>query len=139
MDIAVVSPAAAGAHRHLFFQGPPLVLSRSVALSPYTPRLASVVAPLAPSLYAAAAAADGPLLVDVTLRYIVSLSLALAVVNMAPVAKLDGEAAWGLFLGGVLRGARPGTLRRLHGAVVAGGTALLVANLGVAALALAPS
>ncbi|GAB0494180.1 hypothetical protein MMPV_005470 [Pyropia vietnamensis] len=139
MDIAVVSPAAGGARRHLFFQGPPLILSRSVALSPYTPRLASLVAPLAPAAYAAAAAADGPLLLDVTLRYLVSLSLALAVVNMAPVARLDGEAAWALFLGGVLRGARPGTLRRVQGGVVAAGTALLVANIGVAALSLAPA
>lgn len=139
MDIAVVSPAAGGARRHLFFQGHPLILSRSVALSPYTPRLASVVAPLAPAAYAAAAAADGPLHVDITLRYLVSLSLALAVVNMAPVARLDGEAAWALFLGGLLRGARPGTLRRVHGGVVAAGTALLVANIGVAALSLAPA
>lgn len=139
MDIAVVSPAAGGARRHLFFQGPPLILSRSVALSPYTPRLASFLAPLAPAAYAAAAAADGPLLLDVTLRYLVSLSLALAVVNMAPVARLDGEAAWALFLGGILRGARPGTLRRVQGGVVAAGTALLVANIGVAALSLAPA
>lgn len=139
MDIAVVSPSAGGALRHLFFQGPPLILSRSVALSPYTPRLASLVAPLAPAAYAAAAAADGPLLLDVTLRYLVSLSLALAVVNMAPVARLDGEAAWALFLGGVLRDARPGTLRRVQGGVVAAGTTLLVANIGVAALSLAPA
>lgn len=139
MDIAVVSPAAGGARRHLFFQGPPLILSRSVALSPYTPRLASFLAPLAPAAYAAAAAADGPLLLDVTLRYLVSLSLALAVVNMAPVARLDGEAAWALFLGGILRGARAGTLRRVQGGVVAAGTALLVANIGVAALSLAPA
>lgn len=94
VDIRVKS-ARNGVTSTLFFEGSPSVLGSSVSVSSYVPRAwAAIPWPLLRLL----ALADLPNHLERLLQYFASISLALAVLNMAPVFRFDGEYSTMLFL-----------------------------------------
>lgn len=116
---------------HFFYEGYPQVLGRSISVSSYVPRIwwwgpRGVVRALA--------YADLPNMVERLLQYLSSISLALAILNMAPVLFLDGEASAGLFVRLLLPNLSKASTVKLRWILVWGGSILLGMNLFIAML-----
>lgn len=94
VDIRVKS-ARTGVTSTLFFEGTPSVLGSSVSVSSYVPR---AWAYLPWPVLRLVSLADLPNHLERLLQYFASISLALAVLNMAPVFRFDGEYSSMLFL-----------------------------------------
>lgn len=80
---------------HFFYQGYASVLRQSISVSSYVPRFTWLL-PVAVAEWVAKT--DLPSIAERQLQYLASISLALAILNMAPVFWLDGEASVSLFL-----------------------------------------
>lgn len=116
---------------HFFYEGYPQVLGRSVSVSSYVPRIwwwgpRFVVRTLAH--------ADLPNMLERLMQYLSSISLALAILNMAPVFFLDGEASAGLFIRLLLPNLSKASTVKLRWILVWGGSILLGINLLIAML-----
>uniref|UniRef100_A0A7S1TQ45 Endopeptidase S2P n=1 Tax=Erythrolobus australicus TaxID=1077150 RepID=A0A7S1TQ45_9RHOD len=116
----------AGEERQIFFQGQPEVLARSIVLSDYRPRLTSLAGFW---WYRAFVAWNLPRKLDRLLRYTLSISLCLAVLNMAPVYFLDGEASAILFVRLLFPRIKTGRLEHVKAWILKTGTALLICNI----------
>eukprot|EP00177_Eucheuma_denticulatum_P004132 GFKZ01007498.1.p1 GENE.GFKZ01007498.1~~GFKZ01007498.1.p1 ORF type:complete len:619 (-),score=74.04 GFKZ01007498.1:1350-3086(-) len=116
---------------HFFYEGYPQVLGRSVSVSSYIPRGWGQV-PV--GITQIVARADLPNGVERLLQYLSSISLALAILNMAPVLFLDGETSSVLFVRLLLPRMSKAGIERVKGVIVSGGSLLLLLNLLVALL-----
>mmetsp|Transcript_10997 Transcript_10997/g.33723 ORF Transcript_10997/g.33723 Transcript_10997/m.33723 type:complete len:562 (+) Transcript_10997:313-1998(+) len=119
-----------GKDRHVIFQGTPETLQRCVMLSNYLPRL-KLIADLMPAVYETTVAVDIPKKLDRLLQYTFSVSLCLAVLNMAPVFFLDGEASAILFVRIFRPRMADGFQQKLKSMMLIGGTLLLAGNIVV--------
>lgn len=90
-----VRSASTGMINHFLYQGYPERLGESFSVSSYLPRLWHIL-PL--RVNRVLAKLDIPNVLERQLQYTCSISLALAIFNMAPVYYLDGEASLALFL-----------------------------------------
>lgn len=116
---------------HFFYEGYPQVLGQSVSVSSYVPRgwgkeLSGIIRLLA--------RADIPNAMERWLQYLCSLSLGLAVLNMAPVLYLDGEMSSALFATILLPRMSKGLTEKVRSGIVICGTVLLLLNMLIAAL-----
>eukprot|EP00181_Compsopogon_caeruleus_P005087 CAMPEP_0184687962 /NCGR_PEP_ID=MMETSP0312-20130426/28109_1 /TAXON_ID=31354 /ORGANISM="Compsopogon coeruleus, Strain SAG 36.94" /LENGTH=549 /DNA_ID=CAMNT_0027144617 /DNA_START=207 /DNA_END=1857 /DNA_ORIENTATION=+ len=114
--------------RSIFYQGDPLILSRSVVVSDFAPRF-RVLAKNWPACYRTFVSMDFPKKIDRLLRYLFSISAALAILNMAPVFFLDGEASAVLFLQAFRPSLEPERLAHIRRVILSHGTGLLAANI----------
>lgn len=130
VDIRVIS-GRSGEVVHFFYEGYPHILGQSVTVSSYVPRGWRVMPGWFLRLIAAL---DVPNVVERLLQYFSSISLGLAVVNMAPVFYFDGEASTGLFLrllGKLVGGWTEGRVRRVHRGMVGVGSVLILLNIAM--------
>lgn len=116
---------------HFFYEGYPQVLGRAVSVSSYVPRVWGHV-PV--RVTRGLARADLPNGIERLLQYLSSISLALAILNMAPVLFLDGETSSVLFVRLLLPRLSKTGMERVKGVIVSGGSLLLLLNLLVALL-----
>lgn len=128
LDIRVVS-ASSGKVNHFFFQGHPRQLGEGVSVSSYIPRYMWAL----PGWFGRTLARwDLPNILERQLQYVVSISVALGILNMAPVYYLDGEAATKLFLRSLIPSLEPFRLTVWTGRLLTAGTSLLVLNILIA-------
>jgi hypothetical protein len=120
-----------GKVNHVFYQGYPRVLGQSMSVSSYVLRWRSY---LPRGLVRTAAIWDFPNVIERQLQYAASISLALALLNMAPVFWLDGEASAILFVKLLLPSIDSFRLSRIKGTVLYIGTALLASNVLLAVI-----
>ncbi|KAJ8906244.1 hypothetical protein NDN08_002738 [Rhodosorus marinus] len=127
-NVSVFNARKSYAHRHVIFQGTPETLRTSVMLSNYLPRVNFLLQNF-PSLYELTVELDFPRKLDRLFQYTFSVSLCLAILNMAPVFFLDGEASAILFV----RIFRPRMAdwmqQKLKTGMLIGGTVLLAGNI----------
>lgn len=121
-----VRRAQTGEVVHFFYQGYPEVLGQSVTVSSYVPRFWSL-APL--FLVQTFAMLDIPNMIERLLQYLSSISLALAILNMAPVFFLDGEASSILFVRLFIPRMSSSTAAVAKQVIVCTGSVLLVLNI----------
>jgi Peptidase family M50 len=125
IDIRVLSGQSGGVN-HFFYQGYGSILGGSVTVSSYVPR-SWWVAPWWGRKVVAWL--DVPNVVERQLQYVASMSLALAVLNMAPVFWLDGEASVELFARMLVPSLDSFRLAQLKSMMLTVGTGLLALNL----------
>jgi hypothetical protein len=125
IDIRVLS-GKTGAVKHFFYQGFGSILGGSVTVSSYVPRFGWA---LPWWMRRAVASWDLPNIIERQLQYIASVSLALAVLNMAPVFWLDGEASAELFARLLLPKTDSYLLAKAKSVLLTVGTGLLALNL----------
>lgn len=128
VDIRVES-ANSGKLNQVFFKGHARALGQAVSVSSYVPKHRWLLPEVC---LRSLAEWDVPNMLERQLQYVVSISLALAILNMAPVYYLDGEAAVSLFLKAMVPTMGPLQLARWSGRLLATGTSLLVLNILVA-------
>lgn len=116
---------------HFFYEGYPHMLGQSITVSSYVPRIWSK---LGASGSRIVARVDIPNIVERLLQYFASISLALGLLNMAPVLFLDGEASSALFVRLLVQKLeiRAGKLKRVRAGMVGAGSALLLVNMMMA-------
>jgi S2P endopeptidase len=125
IDIRVRS-ARTGKVNHFFYQGHPHVLGQSVSVSSYVPRHGWAM----PAAVARAVAVwDLPNMLERQLQYLASISLALAILNMAPVFWLDGEASASIFVKLLAPRIDAVQLTRVTSTLLTCGTSLLALNI----------
>lgn len=121
-----VKGARTGEIVHFFYQGYPEVLGQSVTVSSYVPRIWS----MAPhSFIQVLALMDIPNMIERLLQYLSSISLALAILNMAPVFFLDGEVSSVLFVQLLAPRMSQGSSAIAKQIIVCTGSVLLVLNM----------
>jgi S2P endopeptidase len=130
IDIRVRS-GQTGKVNHFLFQGYPEVLAQSVSVSSYVIRHTWA---LPWSLTKLLASVDAPNVLERQLQYVVSISLALAILNMAPVYRLDGEASASLFIKLLVPGIDSFRLAKISGILLNFGSSLLALNILLALL-----
>lgn len=116
---------------HFFYEGYPIILGTSVTVSSYVPRLWEYM-PL--SLLKLISQVDMPNLMERFLQYFASISLGLAIMNMAPVLYLDGEASFGLFVRLIFRKWSMKRVKRVRATMLLFGSLLLILNLTLSLL-----
>lgn len=114
-----------------FYEGYPQILGQSVSVSSYIPRMWRFVPIQVTQLLASM---DIPNMIERFLQYFSSISLALAILNMAPVLFLDGEMSSALFVRLVAPKLPNSTAFQIRSVVVSSGTALLAINMITALL-----
>lgn len=130
VDVQVLA-ARTGQRVHFFYEGYPQILGQSVTVSSYVPRVWwTVPFPVIQVL----ASVDIPNMIERLLQYFSSISLALAILNMAPVFFLDGEMSCVLFVRLFAKKMPTTTAMRIRTIVVFSGTVLLVLNMIIALL-----
>lgn len=125
VDVRVRS-SATGNILHFFYEGYAQILGQSVTVSSYIPR-AWAHWPL--SLLQLIAGFDIPNVIERFLQYVCSISLGLAILNMAPVLFLDGEASVGLFVRVLFPGVSEKRVLRIRAALLLFGSSMLFINL----------
>lgn len=116
---------------HFFYEGYPQVLGQSVTVSSYVPRI-WWIAPF--PVTQVLASVDIPNMIERLVQYFSSISLALAILNMAPVFFLDGEMSSVLFVRIFAPKMPTTTAMRIKAIMVFSGTVLLVLNMIIALL-----
>lgn len=125
IDVRVWS-ASARDYVHFFYEGYLHILSQSLAVSSYIPRLRTHLPVFVLRIIAAL---DLPNIAERFLQYFASISLGLAILNLAPVLFLDGEATVGLFIRILFKNISMKRVRRIRAAVLLLGSLLLLINL----------
>ncbi|CDF39698.1 unnamed protein product [Chondrus crispus] len=118
-----------------FYEGYPQVLGQSVTVSSYVPRLWRY---LPVGVVALVARLDIPNVLERLLQYFSSISLGLAILNMAPVFYLDGEMSSVLFARLFMPKMETATAMKVRSGVVGAGTMLLALNMAIALLEIDP-
>jgi len=124
-----LSDRARASERQIYFQGQPEMLAHSVILSNYMPRFAAVLD--FSGLYRPVVSLNIPRKLDRLFRYTFSISLCLAILNMAPVYFLDGEATAILFVKLFFPRMTPRTHQSIKSISLKAGTTLLLCNIFV--------
>lgn len=125
VDVRVRS-ASSGKVMRLFYEGYAEILGQSVTVSSYIPRKWDL---LPRRLLQLVAIFDVPNVIERYLQYLCSISLGLAVLNMAPVLFLDGENSVPLFVKILLPSVGNKRVKRIRAGVLLAGSSLLVINL----------
>jgi hypothetical protein len=115
-----------GLVNHVFFQGHAHILGQSFSVSSYVFRWRNV---FPRALVRAFAFWDFPNIIERQLQYAASISLALALLNMAPVFWLDGEASAILFVKLFMPSVDSIRLSKIKGTLLYIGTVLLALNI----------
>ena len=127
IDVRVRS-VQSGETVHFFYEGFPQILGQSVTVSSYVPRMWDRM----PWWWTrVVAAVDVPNKLERLLQYFSSISLGLAIINMAPVLYFDGEASSGLFVELFVRkfGFPSNKISKARAGMITMGSGLVVLNL----------
>lgn len=122
----LVHTAANRTHVHYFYEGYPTILGQGVTVSSYVPRFWHV---LPWRLLHMLAASDVPNSIERLLQYLSSISFGLAIMNMAPVLYLDGQATVALFARLLFRKYPLKKINRISSTTLTIGSTLLALNL----------
>lgn len=125
VDVRVRS-ARSGQVIHYFFEGPAHILGQSMKLSSFVPR---VWTSLPWGLLQVLSSLDTPNLMERFLQYLASISLGLAIVNMAPVIALDGQASSEQFVRVIMPHLSLKKVKRIRAGTVIVGSILLLVNI----------
>jgi hypothetical protein len=120
-----------GLVNHVFFQGHAHILGQSLSVSSYVFRWRNT---FPRALVRAFAFWDFPNIIERQLQYAASISLALALLNMAPVFWLDGEASAILFVKLFMPSVDSFKLSKIKGTLLYIGTMLLALNILLAVI-----
>lgn len=122
----LVHTAANRTHVHYFYEGYPTILGQGVTVSSYVPRFWHV---LPWRLLHMLAVSDVPNSIERLLQYLSSISFGLAIMNMAPVLYLDGQATVALFVRVLFKKYPLKKINRISSTTLTIGSTLLVLNL----------
>lgn len=123
-----VRVAATGKSEVLFYAGYAEILGQSMTVSSYVPRAFAILPTLTLSFLARV---DLPNTAERFLQYFASISFGLAILNMAPVIYLDGEASVGLFLRTLFKKLSVKRVEKISALTLSAGSFLLALNLVV--------
>lgn len=122
----LVHTAANRTHVHYFYEGYPTILGQGVTVSSYVPRFWHV---LPWRILHMLAVSDVPNSIERLLQYLSSISFGLAIMNMAPVLYLDGQATVALFVRVLFRKYTLKKISRISRTTLTIGSTLLALNL----------
>jgi len=128
IDIHIRSVHSGARHR-IIYEGNPEILRGAMSVSSYVPRLWGV---MPANMVKWVARIDAPNHIHRLLQYFASVSLAIALLNLAPVYRLDGEHTAMLFIKMAAPNMRKNRSNVVRKTLVRTGTGLLLINLGVA-------